>query len=96
MTMTRLVVTLVVKTNDDDSKHSPCERVNSLFEYGCMRDAFSEAGLELVDYSVAQPPKDEEEDADTCCNVCMLSEHDTCANNPNCSCCCDTMENAPQ
>ena len=29
---------------------------------------------------------------DGLCNVCMVPEHDSCANNPCCSCCCDSME----
>ncbi len=33
----------------------------------------------------------EARDLDTRCNVCQVEDHDMCANNPNCSCCCDTM-----
>jgi len=86
---TKIVVTLVVKNNDEHNKLSVCERVDRLFEYGSMRDAFGDAGLELVDCSVAQPPPG----ARNRCNVCMVPDHDVCANDIECSCCRYSMEN---
>jgi hypothetical protein len=59
---------------------------------GAMIVPRSEAVFELQMY--ADETCKEPSEPDTLCHVCQLPYHDTCANNPNCPCCCDTMARA--
>jgi hypothetical protein len=56
-------------------------------------DVHSECILDEVSRFDESEPDTEKyrEVADGLCNVCKVFEHDTCANNPNCSCCLDAM-----
>jgi len=86
----QLAHTKAVKLNDDGVA---CDDIRD-------PDFYTEVSLnELSDMETgemceeAAPILKELLSVDTCCNVCMVPDHDVCANNPNCSCCCDTMEN---
>lgn len=48
------------------------------------------AGI-LVDAGLGPFEFPSERAPETLCHVCAVKHHDTCANNPNCPCCCETI-----
>jgi hypothetical protein len=53
-----ITITLTLSV-DDEEKRTPCERVENLLQYGTFRDAFADAGLNLIHVSVSDTSEQE-------------------------------------